>query len=241
MNSWSPEATAGFVARLESAERAIYPLAMTDTDRYQRAVTLIGILSRHLDGAGTTAQELQSLRPNALIRLRGIASEQAILLGDLEEEALVDAALAQRFRVLRAEAAATSEDRVMEEARSAGESWVGLEAPDVSTMGFAAEQRWVDVHLATGVRLVRTITPDQSTGDARFRIELRQPGPDESGMVIDLENRQEWLDEAAALRQAVDAQAPQEISPNSTEGDVSYLMMNARAVIAPFDSLAPEE
>ena len=207
MNSWSPEATAAFVARLESAERAIYPLAMTDTDRYQRAVTLVGLLSRHLDGSGSSTQDLEQLRPNALIRMRGIASEQAIVLADLDEEALVDAALAQRYRVLRAESAAHSEDAVMENARLAGESWAVLDAPDASTMGFAAEQRWVDVHLATGIRLVRTITPDPQSGHAMFRIELRQTGPHDSGMVIDLESRQEWLDEAAALRQAVDGQA----------------------------------
>ncbi|CAB5016498.1 MAG: hypothetical protein F2892_05845 [Actinobacteria bacterium] len=206
MNSWSPEATAAFVARLESAERAIYPLAMTDTDRYQRAVTLVGLLSRHLDGSGSSPQDLEQLRPNALIRMRGIASEQAIVLADLDEEALVDAALAQRYRVLRAESAAHSEDTVMENARVAGESWAGREAPDASTMGFATEQRWVDVHLATGIRLVRTITPDPLSGHARFRIELRQSGPNESGMVIDLEDRQAWLEEAAAIRQAVNDQ-----------------------------------
>jgi hypothetical protein len=73
-------------------------------------------------------------------------------------------------------------------------------------MGFATEQRWVDVHLATGIRLVRTITPDPLSGHARFRIELRQSGPNESGMVIDLEDRQAWLEEAAAIRQAVNDQ-----------------------------------
>jgi hypothetical protein len=40
-----------------------------------------------------------------------------------------------------------------------------------------------------------------------FPIELRQTGPHDSGLVIDRESRQEWLDEAAALRQAVDGQA----------------------------------
>ncbi len=129
------------------------------------------------------------------------------MLADLDEEALVDAALAQRYRVLRAESAARSIDLVIDEAREAGESWAGLEAPDVSTMGFAAEQRWVDVHVATGARLVRTITPDPASGHARFRIELRQPGAGGSGMVIDLESRQEWLDEAAAIRQAVNTES----------------------------------
>jgi hypothetical protein len=31
-------------------------------------------------------------------------------------------------------------------------------------------------------------------------------GPADAALVIDLDNRQEWLDEAAALRQAVDEQ-----------------------------------
>ena len=204
MNAWTPEATSAFVARLESAERQIYPLAMVDTDRYERSVTLIGHLSRHLDGSGDSAEDLELLRPKALTRLRGIASEQAIVLADLDEGAVVDAALAQRYRVLRADAAIHSSDRAVEEARVAGETWAALEAPDVSTIGFAAVQRWVDMHLETGVRLVRTISPDALTGHARFRIELLHEGPTDSSMVIDCDNRQEWLDEAAALRQALD-------------------------------------
>ena len=206
MNAWTPEATSAFVARLESAERQIYPLAMVDTDRYERSVTLIGHLSRHLDGSGDSAEDLELLRPKALTRLRGIASEQAIVLADLDEGAVVDAALAQRYRVLRADAAIHSSDRAVEEARVAGETWAALEAPDVSTIGFAAVQRWVDMHLETGVRLVRTISPDALTGHARFRIELIHEGPADSSVVIDCDNRQEWLDEAAALRQALDGQ-----------------------------------
>lgn len=241
MNAWIPEQVTAFVARLESAERRIYPLAMTDTDRYQRSVTLVGMLSRHLDGCGASAQELEHLRPTALIRLRGIASEQAIVLVDLDEEALVDAGLAQRYRILRAESAAHSADLAMEEARAAGESWLGLEAPDASTMGFAMEQRWVDVHLATGTRLLRTVTPDPLSGHAKFRIELRSPGANDSTLVINLEDRQEWLDEAAALRQAVDSQHVEKISQKFTDDNVSSLMMNPRAVITPFNSPAPEE
>lgn len=207
MNSSNPEATMDFVARIESAERQIYPLAMTDTDRYERAVTLVGHLARHLDGAGASVEDLELLRPNALIRLRGIASEQAIVLADLDEWAVVDAALAQRYRVIRAELAVNSDDRAIEAARAAGETWAALEAPDANTLGFAVVQRWVDVHLETAIRLVRTISPDPLTGHARFRIELYQSGDAGPSLAIDLDNRQEWLDEAAELRQAVDGQA----------------------------------
>ena len=207
MNSSNPEATMDFVARIESAERQIYPLAMTDTDRYERAVTLVGHLARHLDGAGASVEDLELLRPNALIRLRGIASEQAIVLADLDEWAVVDAALAQRYRVIRAELAVNSDDRAIEAARAAGETWAALEAPDANTLGFAVVQRWVDVHLETAIRLVRTISPDPLTGHARFRIEFYQSGDAGPSLTIDLDNRQEWLDEAAELRQAVDGQA----------------------------------
>jgi hypothetical protein len=62
------------------------------------------------------------------------------------------------------------------------------------------------LHLETGVRLVRTISPDALTGHARFRIELLHEGPADPSMVIDCDSRQEWLDEAAALRQAMDGQ-----------------------------------
>lgn len=204
MNAWTPEATSAFVARLESAERQIYPLAMFDTDRYERAVTLIGLLSRHLDGSGDSAEDLELLRLKALTRLRGIASEQAIVLADLDEDAVVDAALAQRYRVLRANSAIHASDRAIEEARAAGETWAALEAPDASTLGFAAVQRWVDMHLETGIRLVRTISPDALTGHARFRIELLPEESVDSSMVIDCDSRQEWLDEAAALRDSLD-------------------------------------
>ncbi len=201
---WNSDTTGAFISRLEAAERRIYPLAMTDTDQYQRAVTLVGLLSRHLEGSGASAEELELLRHQTLIRLRGIASEQAIVMADLDEESVVDAALAARYRVIQADSAAHSSDRAIAEAMAAGEHWASLLAPDVSTLGFASEQRWVDLHIETGIRLVRTITPDSVTGHAKFRIELLPAEAADSTLVIDFDDRREWLREAAELRDTID-------------------------------------
>jgi len=184
--------------RLRAAEDRLFPLAMVDTDRYQRATQLVGLLGPVVLERAPSLEELDGCAGACLAEARLLASRHAIVVADLDLSDIVDAARAQRLRQLLVEAESSSAADRIAEAAAAGLAWAVIEEPDARTLGMAPEQRWVELHLATRARLVRTVRMDPSTGEARFSVEVRTD--DGQGMAIGCSSRQEWLETADDLR-----------------------------------------
>jgi hypothetical protein len=156
--------------RLRAAEDQVFPLVMVDADRYQRAVTLIGLLTGYLTETAATLADLEDGHAAAVANAREIASRQALPVGDLDLDLVVDAAMSQRFRTLLA---LTAQDRTsarVEEARAAGLDWVTVSEPDAATLGMSPSQEWVEVHLASGAELIRSISMRPDTGEPVFHV-----------------------------------------------------------------------
>ena len=60
-----PEEYRALAARLTTAEGQIFPLVMVDPERYQRAVTLIGLLSEYFTERAASLAELAGARADA--------------------------------------------------------------------------------------------------------------------------------------------------------------------------------
>jgi hypothetical protein len=93
------------MSRFTAAESAIYPLAMTDPDRYERAVVVIGLVLQRLRRDCSSIDALIEGLPTAAEQALGLATEQGISLAGLAPGVLGDAAAALRYREL---ASATS-------------------------------------------------------------------------------------------------------------------------------------
>jgi hypothetical protein len=107
----SPElpAAAGpavLIRRFTAAEAAIYPLAMTDPDRYERAVTVVGLVFQQLRRDCSSIDALVDGLPAAAGQATQLATAQGIPLGGLDPEMLANAAAALRYRELVAARAA---------------------------------------------------------------------------------------------------------------------------------------
>ncbi len=198
-----PAARRELVDRLRAAEDRVFPLAMTDADRYQRAVTLVGLLVPVVTGLAPDLDTLEACQPALLVRARDLASRHGVVTADLDLPAVVDAARAQRLRTLLATEAQHTVDARIAEAGAAGLAWAVVAEPAAADLGIAVQQQWVDQHLATGTRLVRTIGMDPDTGRALFQVELRSP--DGQGMAIECRNRVEWLETAEELRASLES------------------------------------
>ena len=61
-----PEEYRALAARLTAAEGQIFPLVMVDPERYQRAVTLIGLLSQYFTERAASLSELAQARVDAV-------------------------------------------------------------------------------------------------------------------------------------------------------------------------------
>ncbi|MGY9080574.1 MAG: hypothetical protein ACKVKB_07250, partial [Candidatus Nanopelagicales bacterium] len=160
----SGDALAALVVRFTEAERQLYPLALVDPDIYQRSVRLVGLLGDFLSERALNVNDLASIRVPALARLHGVASSQGIVLTNLDDQLIVDAALAQHYRVLLAQGVDDEAEMITDRARAAGEKWAPIQTPDNGTLGFAMSHQWVDLHLSSGTRLVRSVDVDQATG-----------------------------------------------------------------------------
>jgi hypothetical protein len=86
--------------RFTAAESAIYPLAMTDPDRYKRGVLVIGLVLQRLRRDCSSVDALLEGLPAAAEQALDSATEQGISLAGLAPDVLGDAAAALRYREL---------------------------------------------------------------------------------------------------------------------------------------------
>jgi hypothetical protein len=86
--------------RFTAAESAIYPLAMTDPDRYERAVVVIGLVLQRLRRDCSSIDALLDGLPAVAEQALELATAQGISLTGLAPDVLADAAAALRYREL---------------------------------------------------------------------------------------------------------------------------------------------
>jgi len=190
--------------RWRAAEDVVYPLAMTDADAYQQAVRLIGLLRPYFEAEAATISDLADVAGRAGAVLRSLAAREGLSTTGLDVEAIVSCAAAAQLRMLLAQDDAGTEERAIEAARAAGLRWAVVEEPDLSSASLGVPQQWVEVHVDSRARLVRGITMQPDTGAALFTIEVLAPGDSRAGLRLEVDGRQEWLEEAEEMRQTFD-------------------------------------
>ena len=99
-----PEAAvpAAMIRQFTAAEAAVYPLAITDLDRYERAVTIVGLVLQQLRRDCPNVDALVEGRLAATKQATELANSEGISLAGLAPETLADAAAALRYRELAA-------------------------------------------------------------------------------------------------------------------------------------------
>ena len=198
---------AGLRTRADSwraAENAIYPLAVTDTDAYQQAVALVGLLRTHFEAEATSIDALSAAADTAPAVLRSLAARAGMHTIGVDADAVVGCAAAARLRELLSMETSSLEDRSIAEARAAGVTWAMVAEPDLALAGTGAPMVWIEVHVESRARLVRGITMDPQTGNPLFTLEVMPPGESRPAMRLELDSRQEWLEEAEEIRLTFD-------------------------------------
>jgi hypothetical protein len=163
------------LTRLAAAEDRLYPLAMIDVERFQRAITLCGLLLDELRSRAADAATLLELNATLPAGLPAIAADAGVSLHGLRAETLVDAATATRWRELEASAREGRREARLEAARQAGQTWL-VDEPDPAsvTAGFF---RRVETHVPSGVQLVMSSEAGTGAAPAAYRLELfSRPG-----------------------------------------------------------------
>jgi hypothetical protein len=202
-----PAEHAEFARRLRAAEDRLYPLAMVDTDRYQRAVQLVGRLAGRLAQTCASLDELAAAEPRARGWLDDPEVTGGVSVAGLDPGLVIEAALAQRFRTLLSDQGAALRSRALERARASGLAWAVLEEPDPASWS-AASARWVEAHVVTGTVLVRSVAADPGSGVPVYRIEVFAGAGGADGIrVEEFDDRAAWESAIEDVRRAAESES----------------------------------
>jgi hypothetical protein len=193
-----PVEHAELARRLRSAEDRLFPLAMVDADRYQRATRLVGLLAGRLRETAKTLEELASADADLRVWMRF----EELPLPGLDPELVIDAAMAMRFRAILAEQAAELQERALDRAREAGQRWAVLEEPDAAAWR-AGTARWIEVHVDTRALMVRSVSADPVSGATVYRLEVTSDGV----RAEEYSDRDRWLTAADHARAAHESES----------------------------------
>ncbi|SNS70903.1 hypothetical protein SAMN05421812_101502 [Asanoa hainanensis] len=199
-----PAEHAAFARRLRAAEDRLYPLAMVDTDLYERAVRLVGRLAGRLAETCTNLDELAAAEASVRGWLDDGDVTGGVPVAGLDPDMVVSAALAARFRALLGEQAAALRARALDRARAAGLAWAVLEQPDAAAWR-GASARWVEAHVHSGTVLVRSVVADPDSGAPLYRIEV-YPGVGDF-RVAEFDDRATWESTVEDERRSVESES----------------------------------
>jgi hypothetical protein len=88
--------------RFTTAEGRLYPLAMTDSAGYERAITLVGRVADELRATSADFGSVLAARTDLIERLPELARSSGVEMAGLPPDLIVDAASALRCRELQA-------------------------------------------------------------------------------------------------------------------------------------------
>ena len=127
------------MARMTTAEARLYPMAMVDPGRYERATTLVGLVAASCGGAGASTRcwrDGRSCSPRC-----PAGGRLGCRPGRPGAADVVDAASALVCRQIQAQRAAATWDARIDEARRAGREWLVVEADPTAVMA-GVHQAW---------------------------------------------------------------------------------------------------
>ena len=202
-------ADAATLARFTAAENRLYPLAMVDSDMYQRATGLVGLTVAVLR---QTCPDLRSVlaRREALIDgLPAMATTAGSSLAGLPAETVVDCASALRYREIIAEGAERATRERVAAAQAAGQDWL-VDEPSVAE-AMAGIIRTIETHLPSGTVLFTNVEADTGGAPSAYTLQVLAGSADSGtgvdGDILTFQDRASWLAAAEVLRAQI-AQKP---------------------------------
>ncbi len=188
MSDRSPagDPTAMLAAHWDESERRLYPVATTNPDAYQSAVTLVRAVAdalaevEDLDALAGWWEQRSDLVDGALRASGNIAGYR------LPEAEIAGAGFAIRRRELLAEQAERRRrDRIVA-ARQAGQAWAVVHEQGDLGSGLVDPYQCIELHLATGLAVVSTVEPDPSTMAPTYVVMVAALG-DEHGRTAEVD------------------------------------------------------
>jgi hypothetical protein len=147
-------------AAWQRAETLAYSTVTERPDLYQEVVRLVRRTADHLRLLGPGTSTLLSAHDRGPELVAAVAEDSGIPAWDLDLGVVAGAALALRYREVRAEQAARRRLRRIEEGSAAGQAWVVLEEAGAREGDPFLPYERLEVEVATGRAILVTAEPD---------------------------------------------------------------------------------
>lgn len=167
------------------SERRLYPLATSDTSRYERIIVVVRAVADELRSVASTEQ-LVALWPNARELVASAATARGLSVSSLPDEHIAGAAFVLREGELKAQRHRQSQEDRIGVARLAGQEWVVLDERGDVDAGLVDPYQCTEMHVASGLALVSLVQLDPSQGIVNYVVAVIQLDP-LSGQLIDAE------------------------------------------------------
>ncbi|MGI9327986.1 MAG: hypothetical protein ACR2PZ_22390 [Pseudomonadales bacterium] len=176
-------------------ERQLYPMAVSDSVRYQRVIVAVRALADEMRSV-TSIEQLLTTWPTADELLMAAVSAHGLAASGLPREQVAGAAFALREREIREQSDRQARQERIEAARRAGDMWVLLDESGNVNSGLIDPYRSTDMHVASGLAVMALVQPDPSDGEPRYVVAVIQLDP-LSGQLLDATpGIEDWMEHA---------------------------------------------
>lgn len=201
----------------KAAEERLYPVVMVRPDLYERAVSMVRVVTDELAGCLDLAALVDAWGRAAEIVHRA-AGEAGLDLDGLDAGLIAGAGFSMRYRALAGAAARNERLGRIRAATEAGDAWVRVEEIGSRETAGMVPWSWIDMHVPSGAGLRQTLEADQTTGAPRYGLEVvpldpatgeRLPTPDDVLSVEDsFDDPTEWMAAVEAKRASIEGRVP---------------------------------
>jgi hypothetical protein len=194
--------------RWQAAEDKLYPVVLVRPEAYASAVTLVRAVVDRLGAVGSV-DELAAAFGSSAQMVADVVRDTGVSTEGVDLGLIAGAAFNIRHRDLRAAGQREQAKQRIREAGAAGQDWVVLFETGRLDLAPLAPYRLLEMRRADGLGMHVSVSPDPSTGDPVFAVEVVQLDPATGDWVHDAEpatgsetyaTRDEWQSAIATLR-----------------------------------------
>lgn len=183
--------TSVLVVGWRDAERRLYPLVLSDPDRYEYSLKLVRAVADEMGAVNNTEDLAIWFDRRVALVARAIANVGASI-GQVDMDAVVGAAFALRYAEVQAEVARAEALRRVSAARYEGMTWTTLYESGVNTAAGAvlAPYDLLEACLVAPWGLHSSVRYDVETNAIVYHVEVAN---------VDVESARWWVDDASPI------------------------------------------
>ena len=176
-----------------ACERQLYPMAVSDSSRYERTIVAVRALANEMSNIASI-EKLVAMWPKAGERFVSVVSAHGFSAWSLPQEQVTGAAFALREREIKEQSRRQAQQTRIATARQSSEAWVLLEEGGKIDAGLIDPYRCTEMHVASGLALMSLVQPDPNSGAVIFVLAVIKLDPLTGELLDSAPGIEDWVE-----------------------------------------------